>query len=123
MSTLACEILNKNAFTNESVVKVVTEEKLSFENSSKAKVFSRNILKNEYKKTYHHIGIYMYKVSILEKIINLKQTENEILHKLEQLRAMENNIDIDVNFANSSPIGVDTYEDYIKIKNLMENKN
>ena len=65
----------------------------------------------------------MYKVSILEKIINLKQTENELLHKLEQLRAMENNIDIDVNFANSSPIGVDTYEDYIKIKNLMENKN
>ena len=123
MSTLACEILNKNAFTKESVVKVITEEKLSFENSSKAKVFSRIILKNDYKKTYHHIGIYMYKVSILEKIINLKQTENELLHKLEQLRAMENNIDIDVNFANSSPIGVDTYEDYIKIKNLMENKN
>ena len=65
----------------------------------------------------------MYKVSILEKFINLKQTENELSDKLEQLRAMENNIKIDVNLANSSPIGVDTYEDYMKIKKLMENKN
>ncbi len=65
----------------------------------------------------------MYKVSILEKFVNLKQTKNEISHKLEQLRAMENNIEIDVNLANSSPIGVDTHEDYMEIKKLMEYKN
>ena len=39
------------------------------------------------------------------------------------IRAMENNISIDVNLANSSPIGVDTKEDYLEIKKLMEYKN
>ena len=123
MSTLACEISDVKTFTNNNIVKVITEEKLSFLNFSKAKVFSRTISKNNYENAYHHIGIYMYKVSILEKFINLKQTENELSNKLEQLRAMENNIKIDVNLAKSSPIGVDTYEDYMKIKILIENKN
>jgi 3-deoxy-manno-octulosonate cytidylyltransferase (CMP-KDO synthetase) len=36
---------------------------------------------------------------------------------------MENNILIDVILANSSPIGVDTHEDYMEIKKLMEYKN
>ena len=80
-------------------------------------------MKNNQENVYHHIGIYLYKVSILEKFVNLKQTKNEISKKLEQLRAMENNISIDVNLANSSPIGVDTKEDYLEIKKLMEYKN
>ena len=41
---------------------------------------------------------------------------------LEQLRALDNNIFIDVILANSTPIGVDTNEDYIEIKKLMEYK-
>jgi len=65
----------------------------------------------------------MYKVSILEKFVNLKKTKNEILQKLEQLRALENKIKIDVILANSSPIGVDTNEDYMEIKKLMEYKS
>ena len=51
-------------------------------------------MKNNQENVYHHIGIYLYKVSILEKFVNLKQTKNEISKKLEQLRAMENNISI-----------------------------
>ena len=109
-------------YIENNIVKVTTEQELSYKNSSKAKAFSRKILEKKYKNTYHHIGIYMYKASILKKFINLKQTKNEISEKLEQLRAMENNIDIDVNLANSSPIGVDTYEDYKRIKKIMENK-
>ena len=72
---------------------------------------------------YHHIGIYIYKVSVLEKFVSLKQTPNEIKLKLEQLRALENNIKIDVVFANSIPVGVDTKEDYLEIKKLMEYKS
>ncbi len=123
ISTLASKIKNRQLFSKSNIVKVITEQELSTKNVSKAKAFRRNILENNYKNTYHHIGIYMYKVSILEKFVNLKQTKNEILHKLEQLRAMENNIEIDVNLANSSPIGVDTHEDYMEIKKLMEYKN
>ena len=123
ISTLASKIKNRQLFSKSNIVKVITEQELSTKNVSKAKAFTRNILENNYKNTYHHIGIYMYKVSILEKFVNLKQTKNEISHKLEQLRAMENNIEIDVNLANSSPIGVDTHEDYMEIKKLMEYKN
>ena len=71
---------------------------------------------------YHHIGIYIYKISVLEKFINLNQTKNEIENHLEQLRALDNNITIMVALAESSPIGVDTKEDFIAIKKIMEYK-
>ena len=65
----------------------------------------------------------MYKVEILKKLINLNQSKNEKIHKLEQMRAMDNNILIDVILANSSPIGVDTLEDFIEIKKIMKYKS
>ena len=71
---------------------------------------------------YHHIGIYIYKISVLEKFINLNQTKNEIENHLEQLRALDNNITIMVALAESSPIGVDTKEDFLAIKKIMEYK-
>ena len=71
---------------------------------------------------YHHIGIYAYKISVLEKFINLNQTKNEIENHLEQLRALDNNITIMVALAKSSPIGVDTKEDFLAIKKIMEYK-
>jgi 3-deoxy-manno-octulosonate cytidylyltransferase (CMP-KDO synthetase) len=43
-------------------------------------------------------------------------------NRLEQLRAMDNNININVALANRSPIGVDTMEDYLAIKKIMEYK-
>ena len=46
----------------------------------------------------------------------------EIKNKLEQLRAMDNNININVALAESSPIGVDTKEDYMALKKNMEYK-
>ena len=72
---------------------------------------------------YHHIGIYAYKVSVLEKFINFNQTKNEVENRLEQLRALDNNITIMVALAKSSPIGIDTKEDYIAIKKIMEYKS
>ena len=81
---------------------------------------------NNYQKSihvFHHIGIYFYKVSTLQKFVSLKQSTNEIKLKLEQLRALDNNIKIDVVYANSTPLGVDTNEDYLEIKKLMEYKS
>jgi 3-deoxy-manno-octulosonate cytidylyltransferase (CMP-KDO synthetase) len=52
----------------------------------------------------------------------LSQSQNEIKLRLEQLRALDNNIKINVVLANSSPIGVDTEEDYIALKKIMEYK-
>jgi len=122
IATLACKIKDEEILNN-NIVKVITEEKLLKDNISKAKYFSRKSSFDNISNIYHHIGIYMYKVSTLEKFVNLKQTENEISQKLEQLRAIDNNISIDVVLAKTSPIGVDTNEDYLEIKKLMEYKN
>ena len=67
---------------------------------------------------YHHIGIYCYSTETLKKFVELNQSKNEIENRLEQLRALDNNIKINVALANSSPIGVDTKEDYLALKKL-----
>ena len=48
---------------------------------------------------------------------------SEKQNKLEQLRALDNNLKINVALANFSPIGVDTEEDYLAIKKIMEYKS
>ena len=123
IGTLASEIKKDTMLTNENIVKVITEKKLENNNFVKALNFLRKDLKKENSNIYHHIGIYCYKVSVLEKLINLNQTKNEIKNHLEQLRALDNNIKINVALAESSPIGVDTKEDYLALKKIMEYKS
>ena len=123
MGTLAAEIKDEKMFSNQNIVKVKTKEKLNNKNSSLALKFERNFILNGEKNIYHHIGIYAYKVNTLEKFINLKQTKNEIEKKLEQLRALDNNLEINVSLAKSSPIGIDTNEDYVALKKIMEYKS
>ena len=123
IGTLASEIKDKSILNNKNIVKVITEKKLLNNDFSKALNFFRNnniIEKLEY--IYHHIGIYCYKVSALEKFVGLSQTKNEIKNRLEQLRALDNNIEISVALAESSPIGIDTKEDYLALKKIMEYK-
>ncbi len=122
ISTLACQIEDEKFFLNKNVVKVTTKEELHQNNLSIATSFTREI-KNTQKNIYHHIGIYIYNVSYLERFIQLEQTQNEKSQKLEQLRLMDNNIEIDVGLAKTKPIGVDTDEDYLEIKKIMEYKN
>ena len=122
IGTLASVIKENTILNNENVVKVITKEKLEKNNFTKATNFSRKNLSKQNSNIYHHIGIYAYKVSVLEKFINLNQTKNEIENHLEQLRALDNNITIMVALAKSSPIGVDTKEDFIAIKKIMEYK-
>ena len=123
IGTLASEIKKDAILANENIVKVITEKKLENNNFVKALNFLRKSVKKENSNIYHHIGIYCYKVSVLEKLINLDQTKNEIKNRLEQLRALDNNIKINVALAKSSPIGVDTKEDYLALKKIMEYKS
>ena len=118
--TLAAQILDPKMYENENIVKVKTKEPLK-ENQFP---YADNFLRKTKDKIniYHHIGIYCYGVETLKKIISLKQSKNEIMNRLEQLRALENNISINVGLAKSSPIGIDTEEDYLAIKKIMEYK-
>ena len=123
MGTLAATIQNEKMLNDKNIVKVVTECKLMENNFPIALNFTReNLMKNN-ENIYHHIGIYSYKVNTLEKFVRLKQTDREKKDKLEQLRALDNKLEINVALAKSSPIGVDTEEDYLAIKKIMEYKS
>ena len=122
LGTLAAQIQDANIYSNKNVVKVVTERKLEKNNFPIALRFMRDNLIKDRKYIYHHIGVYSYKVSTLEKFVSLDQTNNEKINKLEQLRALDNKLKINVALAKSSPIGVDTKEDYLAIKKIMEYK-
>ena len=120
MGTLAAKIKNLNDLDNENIVKVVTKENLDKNQFSEANDFLRK--SSKVANIYHHIGIYCYSTETLKKFVELNQSKNEIENRLEQLRALDNNIKINVALANSSPIGVDTEEDYLALKKIMEYK-
>jgi len=122
LGTLAAKIKDDKMLNSKNVVKVITDEKLTESNFPIALNFTRDNLSIDSKNIYHHIGIYSYKISVLEKFISLDQTNNEKINKLEQLRALDNKLEINVALAKSSPIGVDTEEDYLAIKKIMEYK-
>ena len=120
--TMAAKINDNEILNNKNVVKVITDKKLTESNFPKALNFTRDNISIDSQNIYHHIGIYSYKISILEKFVSLNQTNNEKKNKLEQLRALDNKLKINVALAKSSPIGVDTKEDYLAIKKIMEYK-
>jgi len=121
IGTLAAKIENKSDLANENIVKVITENNLEDDPFSKAKIFLRK--SEDASNTYHHIGIYCYSSEILKNFVELAQSKNEIENRLEQLRALDNNIKINVALANKAPIGVDTEEDYLALKKIMEYKS
>ena len=119
IGTLASEIQDKSNINNESIVKVITHSKITDKNFPIAIDFKRKV-NNLNSNIYHHLGIYAYKPNTLKKLINFKQTNNEINNRLEQLRAMENGIKINVALAKFCPIGIDTMEDYLALKKKLE---
>ena len=120
MGTLAAKIKDLKELNNENIVKVITNENLINDKFSEAKNFLRK--SSEVANIYHHIGIYCYSTETLKKFVELNQSKNEIENRLEQLRALDNNIEIKVALASATPIGVDTEEDYLALKKIMEYK-
>ena len=121
IGTLAAKIENKLDLANENIVKVITENNLEDDPFSNAKTFLRK--SEDVLNIYHHIGIYCYSSEILKNFVELAQSKNEIKNRLEQLRALDNNIKINVALTNKAPIGVDTEEDYLALKKIMEYKS
>ena len=121
MGTLAAKIKDFKDLKNENIVKVITKENLNKDKFSKAKDFLRR--SSEVENIYHHIGIYCYSTDTLKKFVELDQSKNEIDNRLEQLRALDNDIEINIALASSSPIGIDTKEDYLALKKIMEYKD
>ena len=122
IGTLAAPIKNTDELKNKNIVKVKTKEILNDSNFVSAIDFFRNIPSSVCRNIYHHIGIYAYDVQTLNKYVNLKRTQNEIDRSLEQMRAIDNNIDIHVALSSSLPLSVDTKEEFVAVKKSMEYK-
>ena len=115
IGTLASVLRSKNEINDPNIVKVQVDEDLNDNSFIYAKDFFRikKDLRNE--KIYHHIGIYAFTNVALTKYVKLSRSKLEIERKLEQMRAIENNIKIMVGFSDSSPLSVDTKEDLKKV--------
>jgi 3-deoxy-manno-octulosonate cytidylyltransferase (CMP-KDO synthetase) len=117
ISTLAYNIEKKEDYDNENIVKVITKNEISDNSATEAINFYRVIKENTSRNIYQHLGIYLYKNSALKKFVNFEKSKNEIKERLEQLRAIDNNMKINVILANYFSSGIDTkkdLEDYIK---------
>ena len=122
IGTLAAKIEKKEMYKNENLVKVKVKEPFNKNSFPLAESFMRKLKNQDKENIYHHIGIYSYEVQTLNKFISFKQSKNELENRLEQLRALDNNIEINVALADRSPIGVDTEEDFLAIKKIMQYK-
>jgi 3-deoxy-manno-octulosonate cytidylyltransferase (CMP-KDO synthetase) len=111
IATLACIIKDDRERTDPAVVKPVFTA-WHHGNIRGALFFTRDWAPipphNEI--PYHHIGIYAYRRPALERFVSLPPSPLELKEKLEQLRALENGMRIDVALVNSVPLGVDTPE-------------
>ncbi len=68
---------------------------------------------------FHHIGLYAYRRSALQRFVALPPAPLELREKLEQLRALEAGMRIDVALVDSVPLGVDTPADLARARELL----
>ncbi|PCJ22812.1 MAG: 3-deoxy-manno-octulosonate cytidylyltransferase [SAR86 cluster bacterium] len=110
ISTLCEKICSSDEVNDPNCVKVVMDKR------GYALYFSRATIpwhaSSSAKNCYRHIGIYAYRVSILNQFVQWPPSELELLEKLEQLRALDNGITIHVAVSSETiPPGVDTQRD------------
>jgi len=122
IGTLASCIENDHEEKNPNVVKVIAENDIKNKSFSKAVDFFRISNEPLSKFTYHHVGIYAFNNKALMRDVNLDRSKLEIERKLEQLRALEDNMKIDVGYIDACPLSVDTEADLEAVKKIMENK-
>ena len=119
MGTLASVFSDKSEIKKNQVVKAFCDYKEN-ENSTLALDFIRKNDNYDENKLYHHIGIYSFRRETLKKFVTLSRTERENNEKLEQLRALDNDIKIKVGLIDFLPLGVDTPEDLEEIKKIIK---
>jgi 3-deoxy-manno-octulosonate cytidylyltransferase (CMP-KDO synthetase) len=109
IATLAAEIHTEEESSNPNVVKAIGS-RLS-ERRLRALYFSRATAPWGDGPRYHHVGLYAYRREALERFVRLPPSPLELQEKLEQLRALEAGMRIDVAIADTVPRGVDTPAD------------
>lgn len=118
IATLAAEIEVEEEKTNPNVVKVVGSP-LPEPGRLRALYFTRATAPYGEGPLYHHIGIYAYRRAALARFVSLQPSPLEKREKLEQLRALEAGMRIDVSVVATVPLGVDTPADLERARQLL----
>jgi 3-deoxy-manno-octulosonate cytidylyltransferase (CMP-KDO synthetase) len=121
IATLAAEIVRDEEKTESSVVKVVGS-RIS-ETRLRALYFTRASAPYGNGPLYHHIGLYTYRRDALARFVSLPPSPLERREKLEQLRALEAGMRIDVEIVDTVPLGVDTPDDLVRARVLLEGRD
>ncbi len=117
IATLAAEIHTEEESTNPNVVKVVGSPVSA--GRLRALYFTRATAPWGDGPRYHHVGLYAYRRAALERFVALAPSPLERQEKLEQLRALEAGMRIDVTIVDAVPRGVDTPEDLMRTRLLL----
>jgi 3-deoxy-D-manno-octulosonate cytidylyltransferase len=121
IATLTVEISDEHEKTNPNVVKVVGSP-LS-PTRLRALYFTRATAPHGPGPLYHHIGLYAYRRKALERFVSLGPSVLEKRESLEQLRALEAGMRIDVEIVDSVPLGVDTPADLEKARAILSSRS
>ncbi|MBI1383406.1 MAG: 3-deoxy-manno-octulosonate cytidylyltransferase [Rhizobiales bacterium] len=108
IATLAAVITRPEERENPNVVKVVGSPVSGSPARMRALYFTRATAPHGEGPLYHHIGIYAYRRRSLERFVALPPSSLERRERLEQLRAIEDGMRIDVAVVDTVPLGVDT---------------
>lgn len=117
IGTLAAEITEPAERTNPNVVKAVGSPLSAAR--LRALYFTRATAPYGEGPLFHHIGLYAYRRRALERFVALPPSPLESREKLEQLRALEAGMRIDVAIVDTVPLGVDTPEDLEKARLML----
>jgi 3-deoxy-manno-octulosonate cytidylyltransferase (CMP-KDO synthetase) len=117
IGTLAAEIHRAEERDNPNVVKVVGSP--IGPRRLRALYFTRATAPAGDGPLYHHIGLYAYRRAALSRFVKLPPSALEQREKLEQLRALEAGMRIDVAIVDSVPLGVDTPDDLDRARALL----
>lgn len=116
-----------SALENPNTAKVV------FDENNNALYFSRSVIpyirgvekelwpsKHQY---YTHLGMYAYRADVLKKITSIQPSTLEIAESLEQLRWLQNGLNIKVGITNHSSIGIDSPQDLERAELYLSNNS
>ena len=117
ISTLAAQIHTDEESGNPNVVKAVGSPLGG--RRLRALYFTRATAPHGDGPRYHHIGLYAYRRAALERFVSLPPSPLELQERLEQLRALEAGMRIDITIVDSVPRGVDTAADLETARRLL----
>lgn len=118
IATLAAVITEAGERANPNVVKAVIGLAPG-RRIGRAHYFSRATVPAGDGPLYHHIGLYAYRRAALERFVRLPQGVLEARERLEQLRALEHGMRIDVALVDTVPLGVDTPADLERARAML----